>query len=102
MEEQYGPSRRVQAELLQHLMAQQILLGGTPLVPPTQPVIQGLLYTEAEKTFIDALQVWTRAVAAALSSAGFPIANAQTTLEAAIEAFEIAATASLSTRTKVD
>lgn len=102
VEEEYGASRRVQALLLQHLMAQQIFLGGTPLVPPTQPVIKGGQYTGGELAFLTALETWTVAVAGALSSAGFPIVDDQATLVTALGAFRTAIAASLSTRTLVD
>lgn len=112
-DEQYGGDRRVTApsQLLEaddvaQLAAPSILLGGvtatplTPAIPPTESFVKGDQYTAAEDTFLGALQDWTGAVAAALSSAGFPIAADQTALVAAIAAFKVSAAASLSSKIK--
>lgn len=83
-----------------------IMLGGTPLVPPIEPVIKGASFVSALASYLGALQNWATQVSAWIALAGAvptnppapTVATTFTAYAAAMSAFGVSAPAALSTR----
>ncbi len=104
---EFGAALQVQALLVQLMASTFVFLGGTPTVPPTEPVIKGLQYNAALSAFLNAQIAWAAeltAVVIATAAVAVPpvptvtLATQAGNYAAALTAFGASSAAALSTK----